>query len=92
MKQLLGIFLLFIVQTAHANEQITIAAADMKFAMDEIVALFGRTHPDDRVATVYGSSGKFQTQIRQGAPTTCIFPPIVPTQSRLKKKVWSLVR
>ncbi|MBI5435545.1 MAG: molybdate ABC transporter substrate-binding protein [Nitrosomonadales bacterium] len=61
-------------QTAHAGEKITIAAAaDLKFALDEIVVLFSRLHPADRVETIYGSSGKFQTQIRQGAPFDLYF-------------------
>jgi len=61
-------------QTAHAGEKITIAAAaDLKFALDEIVVLFNKAHPADRVETIYGSSGKFQTQIRQGAPFDLYF-------------------
>ena len=61
-------------QAAHAGEKITIAAAaDLKFALDEIVVLFNKAHPADRVETIYGSSGKFQTQIRQGAPFDLYF-------------------
>lgn len=59
--------------TAHA-ETITIAAAsDLKFAMEEIVAGFKKGRPGDEVQVVYGSSGKFQTQIRQGAPYDLFF-------------------
>lgn len=59
---------------AAAGERITVAAAsDLKFALDEIVAEFGRTHPGDTVEVVYGSSGKFATQIRQGAPFDLYF-------------------
>jgi len=59
---------------AQAGERITLAAAaDLKFALDEVVASFGRTHPGDRVEVVYGSSGKFATQIRQGAPFDLYF-------------------
>ena len=61
-------------QTARAGEKITIAAAaDLKFALDEIVVLFSKARPADRVETIYGSSGKFQTQIRQGAPFDLYF-------------------
>lgn len=60
--------------TATAGERITVAAAsDLKFALDEIVAEFGRAHPGDVVEVVYGSSGKFATQIRQGAPFDLYF-------------------
>jgi molybdate transport system substrate-binding protein len=55
-------------------EQITIAAAaDLKFAMGEIVAAFKQAHPGDAVETIYGSSGKFHTQIQQGAPYDLFF-------------------
>lgn len=68
------LFLLVVAHAAQAGGQITIAAAaDLKFAMDEIVGLFGKAHPADSVATVYGSSGKFHTQIRQGAPYDLYF-------------------
>lgn len=37
--------LLVVGQTAHAGEKITIAAAaDLKFALDEIVVLFNKAH------------------------------------------------
>ncbi len=73
--QLLILFCLFAAgQGAHAGEKITIAAAsDLKFALDEIVVLFNKAHPADRVETIYGSSGKFQAQIRQGAPFDLYF-------------------
>ncbi|MDO8466441.1 MAG: molybdate ABC transporter substrate-binding protein [Gallionella sp.] len=72
-------------QTAHAGEKITIAAAaDLKFALDEIVALFGKEHPADRVETIYGSSGKFQTQIRQGAPFDLYFSADIAYPRALK--------
>ncbi|MDO9052790.1 MAG: molybdate ABC transporter substrate-binding protein, partial [Gallionella sp.] len=68
------LFLLVVAHAAQAGGQITIAAAaDLKFAMDEIVGLFCKAHPADSVATVYGSSGKFHTQIRQGAPYDLYF-------------------
>ena len=61
-------------QAAQAGEKITIAAAsDLKFALVEIVALFNQAHPGNQVETVYGSSGKFQAQIRQGAPFDLFF-------------------
>ncbi|MDO8263260.1 MAG: molybdate ABC transporter substrate-binding protein [Gallionella sp.] len=72
-------------QTAHAGEKITIAAAaDLKFALDEIVVLFSRAHPADQVETIYGSSGKFQTQIRQGAPFDLYFSADIAYPRALK--------
>ncbi|HOW74766.1 MAG TPA: molybdate ABC transporter substrate-binding protein [Candidatus Competibacteraceae bacterium] len=49
------------------------AAADLKFAMEEIVNAFRKTHPDDKIDVIFGSSGKFNTQIQQGAPFDLYF-------------------
>jgi molybdate transport system substrate-binding protein len=77
----------FAMQGAHAGEKITIAAAaDLKFALDEIVGLFNRTHPTDRVETVYGSSGKFHTQIRQGAPFDLYFSADIAYPRKLEEQ------
>lgn len=60
--------------TVHASESLTIAAAaDLKFAMDEIVEGFRKEQPDDKIEVIYGSSGKFHTQIQQGAPFDLYF-------------------
>jgi molybdate transport system substrate-binding protein len=49
------------------------AAADLKFALEDITAAFRRLHPEAQVDVVYGSSGKLQTQIRNGAPFDLFF-------------------
>ena len=55
-------------------ERITVAAAaDLRHAMDALVATFNRVSPDDQVSVVYGSSGQFLTQIQQGAPFDLYF-------------------
>lgn len=55
-------------------EKITIvAASDLKFALDDIVATFKEAHPTDEVEVIYGSSGRFHTQIQQGAPYDLYF-------------------
>jgi len=75
----------FSTQSAHAGEKITIAAAaDLKFALDEIVVLFSKAHPADQVETIYGSSGKFQTQIRQDAPFDLYFSADIAYPRALK--------
>ena len=80
-----AICLLFIAQTAHAGEQMTIAAAaDLKFALDEIVVLFNKDHPSDRLEVIYGSSGKFQAQIRRGAPFDLYFSADIAYPRALK--------
>jgi molybdate transport system substrate-binding protein len=49
------------------------AAADLKFALDEIGREFGRKHPDVAVRVTYGSSGNFHAQIVNGAPFDLYF-------------------
>ncbi|MDP2134968.1 MAG: molybdate ABC transporter substrate-binding protein [Sulfuritalea sp.] len=57
-----------------AGGRITIAAAaDLKFAMEEILVAFRQANPNDQIEVSYGSSGKFHTQIRQGAPFDLFF-------------------
>ncbi|GAA4049417.1 molybdate ABC transporter substrate-binding protein [Agromyces indicus] len=44
------------------------AAADLKFALEEVVVLLQERHPEVRITTTYGSSGTFLSQISNGAP------------------------
>jgi molybdate transport system substrate-binding protein len=44
------------------------AAADLKFALDDLVADFQRRHPAIRVRVTYGSSGNFFAQLSSKAP------------------------
>ena len=59
--------------SAHAGKITIAAAADLKFAMDEIVATFQQAHSADQVDVIYGSSGKFHAQIQRGAPYDLYF-------------------
>ena len=70
--------ILFVVVTlasssAFAEKMTIAAAADLKYAMDEIVQSFMQANSDDQIDTIYGSSGKFFTQIQQGAPYDMYF-------------------
>jgi len=44
------------------------AAADLKFALEEVETELVRTHPDIDLAVTYGSSGTFFQQLSNGAP------------------------
>jgi len=59
--------------SAYAEKINIAAAADLKFAMDEIVAKFREANAKDDVDVIYGSSGKFYTQVQQGAPYDLYF-------------------
>ena len=58
---------------AAAGKFTVAAAADLKFAMDEIIAHYKQGHPADTPQVIYGSSGKFHTQIQQNAPYDLYF-------------------
>ena len=51
----------------------TAAAADLRFAMEDLVGAFSRDHPDIAVEPSYGSSGVFFAQLRNGAPFDLYF-------------------
>ncbi len=49
------------------------AAADLKFALDEVLAEFKNEHPEAEVAVTYGSSGNFFAQLSNKAPFDIYF-------------------
>ena len=85
-KLFLIISLLLIATTVHAEKITIAAAADLKFAMDEIVTGFNKNHSGDEVQVVYGSSGKFHTQIQQGAPYDLFFSADIGFPRELAKQ------
>jgi molybdate transport system substrate-binding protein len=55
-------------------ELLIAAAADLRFAMDELIARFrAQDAPQETVRVTYGSSGTFEHQIRAGAPYDVYF-------------------
>lgn len=44
------------------------AAADLQFALDDMLGAFRSAHPSITVHVTYGSSGNFDAQLRNGAP------------------------
>ncbi|MGC1952331.1 MAG: molybdate ABC transporter substrate-binding protein [Gammaproteobacteria bacterium] len=69
-----------------AGEQLRIAAAaDLKYAFAEIVETFRSRSPQDRVDVIFGSSGKFHTQIRNGAPFDLYFSADIAYPNELRQ-------
>ena len=60
-------------QEAEVGEVRVAAAADLKFALDEMVAAFERDHPDIHVSVTYGASGTFFAQLSNRAPFDVFF-------------------
>lgn len=70
--RLAWIAVLALLLPAHAAEKpaelFVAAAADLKFALEDVVKGFEKAHPDIDVKTTYGSSGTLCAQIENGAP------------------------
>lgn len=72
-KALLFIIFSLLSFASQAEEILIAAAADLKFAMDEIVKEFKKQNPTDKINVIYGSSGTFLIQIQNGAPFDLYF-------------------
>ena len=66
MKKLLA--MLFAAAALQAGTVTVAVAANVSYAMPDLVGAFHAHHPDTRVRTTLGSSGKLTAQIRRGAP------------------------
>lgn len=86
--RLLPLLLLsFLLSRPLLAETLTIAAAaDLKFAMAEVVEQFRAGRPGDRIDVIYGSSGKFFTQIANGAPFDMYFSADITYPRELEQK------
>jgi molybdate transport system substrate-binding protein len=62
------------------------AAADLKFALDDLLADFHEQHPDIRVRVTYGASGNFFAQLSNKAPFDLFFSADVEYPRRLIEK------
>lgn len=58
---------------AYAEAFTVAAAADLKYAMVDLVDEFKKSHPGDSPEIVFGSSGKLYQQIANGAPFDLFF-------------------
>ena len=74
--------------TPHSQrtEVLVAAAADLKFAMDSLVAVFSKNNPDFDIKVVYGSSGNFFQQISNGAPFDLFFSADIDYPRQLTEK------
>ena len=70
--------------TWASTEVLVAAAADLRFAMDSLVAVFSRENPGISVKPTYGSSGNFFEQIKNGAPFDLFFSADVDYPRQLK--------
>ena len=60
--------LALLASSIFANTITVAVAANVSYAINELVAEFNKTNPDTKVQVTLGSSGKFTAQIESGAP------------------------
>ena len=60
--------LALLASSIFANTITVAVAANVSYAINELVAEFNKTNPDTKVQVTLGSSGKFTAQIENGAP------------------------
>lgn len=76
MRRILGILAALVAlagpETAGAADAVVelrvAAAADLKYALEEVVGRYRQVRPAVKVSPIYGSSGRFHAQIVNGAP------------------------
>jgi len=74
MRRCLPLLLLLMASLSLRAEPLTIAAAsDLRYAMAAVVEAFRLEHPQVAPRVVFGSSGRFATQIENGAPFDLYF-------------------
>jgi len=78
------------IPTTADNEVLVAAAADLRFAMDTLVALFSHDNPGITIKVTYGSSGNFFEQIKNGAPFDLFFSADVDYPRQLKEQQLAL--
>lgn len=78
---------------AFASQRLMIAAAaDLRFALDDILTIYRPKHPDAQIEVVYGSSGKMTTQILNGAPYDVFFSADISFPERLYREGFALTK
>jgi molybdate transport system substrate-binding protein len=72
-KSVLMLFTLGTLQSVYAEAITIFGASDLRFALDEAKELFLKDRKNDKIETIYGSSGKGMQQIQNGAPYHLFF-------------------
>lgn len=84
LKLLVTVSLLLASTFSQAASFSIAAAADLKYAMADLIAEFSKSHPDNTPDTVFGSSGKLYQQISNGAPYDIFFSADISYPQLLK--------
>lgn len=84
-KKLLFLFLIAGFIKINAQSIKIAAAADLRFALDDITKLYKKNHPDVMIDVIYGSSGNLFQQITNQAPYDLFFSADVSLAAKLEE-------
>lgn len=85
MKNLVIILVLFLSVSVRAQTVKIAAAADLRYAMDEVVKEYKENNAVANIEVIYGSSGNAFTQISNGAPFDIYFSADIMYPQKLKE-------
>ncbi len=85
MKRIVVIIAFLVTMSAQAKTVTIAAAADLRYAMDEIVKEYQKTNSGANIEVIYGSSGNAYTQILNGAPFDVYFSADIMYPQKLKE-------
>jgi molybdate transport system substrate-binding protein len=93
LKSAIGVICLCLFGASVRSAELSVAAAaDLKFALDELVKEFQTEHPSTTVKVTYGSSGNFYAQLQNQAPFDLYFSADVAYPRKLAEASLALDR
>lgn len=90
MKALFTLLFLAVISSSYAQKVRIAAAADLRYAMDEVVAAYKTGNPQAILEVIYGSSGNAFTQISNGAPYDLFFSADVIYPQKLHEEGFTI--
>lgn len=90
-KIIIAILLSSFLCTTSAQEVKIAAAADLRYALDEVITAYKKANPKANIKVTYGSSGNAYHQILNGAPYDIFFSADILYPQKLHEKgmTWS---
>lgn len=90
MKRILTIIAICVAMSAQAQTVKIAAAADLRYALDEVVKAYKKNNSGAIIEVIYGSSGNACTQISNGAPFDMYFSADMMYPQKLKEAGFTL--
>ncbi|MBV5348634.1 molybdate ABC transporter substrate-binding protein, partial [bacterium] len=85
MKRIFILIAFIVAMSTQAQTVKIAAAADLRYALDEVVKEYKRNNAEANIEVIYGSSGNAFTQISNGAPFDMYFSADIMYPQKLKE-------